>query len=230
MIYYWAFNLSFSPPSVVLEAFKVVMSVLQPVCKQTQFRKKCTITPLHANKRILWSIYLYFFRCYYVTSRCLPLKTTAKAPCPIRSFLLNSNFPTVSISDLIPNIAVGLFMWNKAGPQISSFCVPLLLCLDEAAGKLNPTSACHGQPFHTNTLLFHDILDVKRRSTPFKYDCSTCRQKRLSYLFVINKIVTLKNTTLKRKRWVCLCTSDVVSSANILAFGITSSPLVHDCT
>lgn len=29
---------------------------------------------------------------------CLPLKTTAKAPCPIRSFLLNSNFPTVSMA------------------------------------------------------------------------------------------------------------------------------------
>lgn len=32
------------------------------------------------------------------TSLCLPLKTTAKAPCPIRSFLLNSNFPTVSMA------------------------------------------------------------------------------------------------------------------------------------
>lgn len=32
-----------------------------------------------------------------LTSRCLPLKTTANAPCPIRSFRLNSNFPTVSI-------------------------------------------------------------------------------------------------------------------------------------
>lgn len=32
-----------------------------------------------------------------ITSLCLPLNTTAKAPCPIRSFLLNSNFPIVSI-------------------------------------------------------------------------------------------------------------------------------------
>jgi hypothetical protein len=30
------------------------------------------------------------------TSRCRPLKTTAKAPCPIRSLRENSNLPTVS--------------------------------------------------------------------------------------------------------------------------------------
>lgn len=34
----------------------------------------------------------------FFTSLCRPLKTTAKAPCPIRSFLLNSNFPTVSMA------------------------------------------------------------------------------------------------------------------------------------
>lgn len=33
----------------------------------------------------------------WCTSLCLPLKTTAKAPCPIRSFRWNSNFPTVSM-------------------------------------------------------------------------------------------------------------------------------------
>lgn len=33
----------------------------------------------------------------YCTSLCRPLNTTAKAPWPIRSFLLNSNFPTDSM-------------------------------------------------------------------------------------------------------------------------------------
>lgn len=157
-------NLLFSPPSVVFEAFKVVcMSVLQPVGKQKTNPYQHTTTPMYANGNYLVNI----FKLYFLTSRFLPLNTTAKAPCPIRSFLLNSNFPTVSIFHLIPNFGAWLFMWNKAGPQISSFCVPLLLCLDEAAGKLNPTSACHRQPFHRNTpLLFHDIMEVKRRSTP----------------------------------------------------------------
>lgn len=33
-----------------------------------------------------------------ITSLCLPLNTTAKAPWPIRSFLLNSNLPTDSMA------------------------------------------------------------------------------------------------------------------------------------
>lgn len=149
------------------------MSVLHPICKQ---KLNLISTQWHRSMHAEMMKYTFFKR-FFLTSRCLPLNTTAKAPCPIRSFLLNSNFPTVSISHLIPNIAAWLFMWNKAGPQISSFCFPVLLCLDEAVGKLNPTSACHGQPFHTNTpLLFHDILEVKRRSTPFKYDSPPCRQ------------------------------------------------------
>lgn len=35
--------------------------------------------------------------CYLFTFLCLPLNTTAKAPCPTRSFLLYSKSPTVSI-------------------------------------------------------------------------------------------------------------------------------------
>ena len=35
---------------------------------------------------------------YLLTFRCLPLNTTAKAPCPTRSFLLYSKSPTVSMA------------------------------------------------------------------------------------------------------------------------------------
>lgn len=107
-------------------------------------------------------------------------------------------------------------MGDKADPQISSLCSPLFLCLDETAGKLNPTSAaCHGQPFHTNIpLLFHDIPD-KRRSTPFNYDSSPCLS--ITGRECLYKTTYEENTTLKRERRFCLCTSDVVKSVYVLA-------------
>lgn len=54
---------------------------------------------LHVCNNIYYIVYYKSCKQWAIlTSLCLPLKTTANAPCPIRSFRLNSNFPTVSMS------------------------------------------------------------------------------------------------------------------------------------
>lgn len=68
----------------------------------------CTATdwPRFSHEDACWQT---FFSCkrrerkppqarYLFTFLCLPLNTTAKAPCPTRSFLLYSKSPTVSIA------------------------------------------------------------------------------------------------------------------------------------
>lgn len=69
----------------------------------------CTATdwPRFSHEDACWQT--FFFSCkrrertpsqarYLFTFLCLPLNTTAKAPCPTRSFLLYSKSPTVSIA------------------------------------------------------------------------------------------------------------------------------------
>lgn len=76
-----------------------------------------------------------------LTSLCFPLNTTAKATCPIKSFLLNSNFPTVSMSP--DQILLRDQMKRTVLSQVASLRCHFLLRIVETAGKLTPSFACH---------------------------------------------------------------------------------------
>lgn len=71
-----------------------------------------------------------------LTSRCLPLKTTANAPCPMRSFRLNSNLPTVSMTSAFILLS---------GGQVA----PLL----PGGGTVAPSVSCQGLPSGPQTVL-----------------------------------------------------------------------------
>lgn len=76
---------------------------IQMITMQTQL--------FHLDNSYIYTIQVYTITLPHrsLTSLFLPLNTTANAPCPIKSFLLNSNFPTVSIA---PEPRGFILKWN----------------------------------------------------------------------------------------------------------------------
>lgn len=100
---------------------------------------------------------------YLFTFLCLPLNTTAKAPCPTRSFLLYSKSPTVSIVigwwsswcwALVDSIKCCSSLQKIIPEQIIlSVLVMLLLAL-----RIHFMTGCFNVPYCTNKRCWQDMM------------------------------------------------------------------------
>lgn len=137
--------------------------ILQCLWLTQIFKWSCLLAPIYPAKDEGEESKITLQASYLFTFLCLPLNTTAKAPCPTKSFLLYSKSPTVSI------VMDWWSSWYWALVDSCKCCSPLqkiileqmmlsVLAMLLLALRIYFMSGCSGVPYCINKRCSQDMM------------------------------------------------------------------------